>query len=157
MFEYDEFGLFTSQKHIDNFLFYMTTIYSEEFFNYKYFALPENELSFIYIISEIFDYPLISDKQDFHQIVFNIDKELKFLENNQQEVIDIAFDFLNYCIQISDTRKLPLTYGILIKNAMDILASNNDIIQFKQYEVVNIAKKYYEIEIASFTSYEIDR
>lgn len=144
MFEYDEFGLFTSQNHIDNFLFYMKTIYSEDFFNYSFFALPENELSFIYIISEIFDYPLISDSQGFCEILSNIDKELSYLENNQQEVLHIAFDFLNFSIQISDTRKLPLTYGILIKNAMDILASNNDIIQFKQYEVVNIVRTYHE-------------
>ena len=115
MFEYDEFGLFTSQKHIDNFLYYMTTIYQEDFFNYKFFALPENELSFIYIISEIFDYPLISANQDFDEIVINIDKELNNLEDNQQEVIDLAYGFLNFSIQISDTRKLPLAYGVLLK------------------------------------------
>lgn len=157
MFEYDEFGLFTSQKHIDNFLYYMTTIYQEDFFNYKFFALPENELSFIYIISEIFDYPLISDNQDFHEIFKNIDKELNYIEDNQQEVIDLAYGFLNFSIQISDTRKLPLTYGILIKNAMDILSSNNDIIQFKQYEVVSITRNYYELKIenSSYKSFEL--
>lgn len=98
MFEYDEFGLFTSQKHIDNFLFYMTALYPEEFENYKYFTLPENELSFIYIISDIFDYPLISNTQDFNEIITNIDAELNYLENNQHEALDIAFDFLNYRI-----------------------------------------------------------
>lgn len=157
MFEYDEFGLFTNKKHIENFLVYLTYLYPKEFEKHQFFALPENELSFLYIIAEIFDYPLITDKQNFSELIDNVDAETTYLEDTQKATVELAYDFLDYCIKINDMRKLPLTYGVLIKNAIDILASDNDIVQFKQYEVVSIAKRYQELEYQAHNDYFFTR
>lgn len=145
MFEYDEFGLFTNENQLSNFLFYLTTLYPHEFYDLQYFAIPENELSFLYLISEVFDNPLISDYQDFRQLVVNVDIESRELDDDKREVIEFAFNLLAYSIQINDIRKISITYGVLIKNAIDISVSEYDIVQHKQYEVVSIAKNYQEI------------
>ena len=157
MLEYDEFGLFTNENQLSNFLFYLTTLYPHEFNDLQYFAIPENELSFLYLISEIFDYPLISDNQDFRQLVQNVDVKSRELDDDLQEVIEMAFNFLQYSVKIVDIRKMPLLYGILIKNAIDILISNNDIVQFKQYEVVSIAKNYQFFRNNQFTIFSLER
>lgn len=155
MFDYDEFGLFYSVNHIENFLFYMQTLYYEDFTNNKFNNLPENELAFLYLISELFDYPLISENQDIIQLLNNLGDETNFLDENQGKVLIIAYDLLNYRLSIQDTRKLPNSYGPLIKNGFDILTGNNDVVQFKQYEVVSIAKKYFELQYQFNKDYDL--
>lgn len=147
MIEYDEFGLFMNTQHIDNFLFYMNALYTEEFNNDKFYDFPRNEISFIYIISHIFEYSLISDYQNFKELIETIDFRYRRLDSNQQEVIDLAFNLLKHSVHISDMRKIPEDYGVLIKNALDMLAGNYDVILTKQFEVVSIAKMYSEIEL----------
>lgn len=157
MFENDEYGLFGNSEHqIANFLYYMETLYNDEFSNYKYFALPENELAFIYIVSEIFEFPLIQNYHSLKDLTDIVSDKLDELEENKKQMINYAFNFLNFTIKVDDTRRLPLTYGVVLKNAIDILAGNNDIVLFKQYEVVNIVRNYQEQIMSINYNYELE-
>lgn len=156
MIEFDEFGLFMNIQHIDNFLYYMNALYTEEFNSEKFYDFPRNEISFIYMISHIFEYSLISDFQNFKDLIETLDFRYRTLDSNQQEVVDLAFDLLKHSVFISDTRKIPEYYGVLLKNAIDILVGNYDVILTKQFEVVSIAKKYNELQLAYRVSNDIN-
>jgi hypothetical protein len=157
MIEFDEFGLFMNIQHIDNFLYYMNALYNEEFNSDKFYDFPRNEISFIYMISHIFEYSLISDYQNFKDLIETIDFRYRRLDSNQQEVVDLAFDLLKHSVHISDMRKIPEDYGVLIKNAIDILAGNYDVILTKQFEVVSIARIHNENNLNNDNSDCLDR
>jgi len=155
MFENDDFGYFNSANHIENFLFYLNTFYTEAFQNLEYTHLPENEIAFLYVISELFEKPMITQDQDFSELMSAIESLYPRLSEDFQTIVEIAYSLLHHSIHVNDIRKLPPETGIVIKNAIDILSENNDVVQFKQYEIVSIARNYFVLQSDLYNNYEL--
>lgn len=142
MFEHDEFGLFNSTRHIENFLFYLNKFYLGTFQNLEYSLLPENELAFLYMISDIFNKPLIEENQDFSELILVVENKHSKLNEDMQVIIEIAYSLLHHSIHVYDMRKISPEAGVLIKNAIDILSENHDIVQLKKFDVLSISQEY---------------
>lgn len=145
MFPLDYIGYFIKEHHQSNFTYLITQLYpniEQEYFNK---VLPENELSFLFLVSVIFEDIPSYEGESLDDYFDKIIEQGTYLDKNDQKALSIAIDFLNSEVHIN-FKNLPHTYGIEIKNALDILQSTNDLVKFTQYEVVAIAIKELELQ-----------
>lgn len=156
MLPLDYIGYFIKEHHRSNFTYLITNLYPriEEFYISK--VLPENELAFIYLIAVIFEDILSYRDEPLDDYFDKIIEQGSFLDKNDQKALSIAIDFLNSEAHLN-FEDLPHTYGIEIKNALDILQSTNDLVKFTQYEVVAIAMRELELQRDMLYSNDFER
>lgn len=156
MLPLDYIGYFIKEHHQSNFTYLITQLYPGIEQDYISKVLPENELSFLFLVSVIFeDIPDYSGEPKvdyFNKLI----KQGENLDINNYKTLIIAIDLLNFKVNF-DIRHLPLFFGFEIKNALDILQSTNDLVKFSQYDVVAIAMKELELQKDILYSNDFER
>lgn len=149
----DYLGYFSKNHHKSNFIYLISQLYPGIEHDYFSRVLPENELSFIYLVSAIFE-DIIDYKGELKEDYFEkVIDQGQYLNDNSYRVMKIAVDLLNFNISIN-YKELPYFFGYEIKYALDILQSTNDLVKFTQYEVVSIAM--HELELQNERLYNIE-